>query len=80
MKIIYSSKARKQLTKIPKKELKKIFPKIEKLSLDPMAGKYLKGEYGGFLSLRAWPYRIIYKIEDNTLTIFSIAHRQGVYK
>ncbi len=80
MEIIYTSKAEKQLTKIPQRELKKIFLKIEKLSNEPDAGKMLKGEFEGLFSLRAWPYRIIYKMEKGQIIIFSVSHRQSVYK
>lgn len=80
MEISYLSKARKQIKKIPKRELKKIISKIERLAEDPDAGKVLKGEFEGFLSYRAWPYRIIYKIEKKVLVVCSVAHRQGVYK
>ncbi|KKQ33705.1 MAG: Plasmid stabilization system [Candidatus Collierbacteria bacterium GW2011_GWC2_44_18] len=80
MKIFYTSKAEKQLIGLPKSELKKIFSKIEKLSDESGAGKPLKGEFDGLYSLRAWPYRIIYKVEEGALVICSVAHRQGVYK
>lgn len=70
----------KQLKHFPKSELKKIFNKIEKLSQDTTAGKQLKGGLSGLLSLRVWPYRIIYQTNNGKITIYSIAHRQSVYK
>lgn len=80
MEIFYTSRSEKQLVKIPKRELKKIFVKIEKLCLETSSGKALKGEFEGLFSIRSWPYRIIYKVEKNKLIIFSVAHRQGAYK
>ncbi|HCX26021.1 TPA: hypothetical protein DHT69_04160 [Candidatus Collierbacteria bacterium] len=80
MKVQFQEVAQKQLSKIPKTETKKIISKIEMLSRDNKSGKNLKGELKGFRSLRAWPYRIIYTIENNAIVIYSIAHRQSAYK
>lgn len=70
----------KQLKKLPLSQKKKIIRKLELLSSHPQSGKMLKGELEGFYSFRVWPYRIIYKIQAKSLIIFSIAHRQSVYK
>lgn len=78
--IAYRPKVFKQLKKIPKIEQRKIARKIETLAEDPYGGKLLQGEYEGFLSVKAWPYRIIYQIKKNRILIYSIKHRQGSYK
>lgn len=80
MDIEFKDAVRKQLKHFPKSEFKKIFSKIEKLSQESTAGKQLKGELSGLLSLRVWPYRIIYQVDKNKIIIFSIAHRQSAYK
>lgn len=80
MDIFYEKQTIRQLKKIPKIEVKKINSKIEKLALNPKTGKSLKGEFSGLYSLRAWPYRIIYEITTTSIIIYSIAHRQEVYK
>ncbi|MFZ2202422.1 MAG: type II toxin-antitoxin system RelE/ParE family toxin [Microgenomates group bacterium] len=80
MKIEYSKNAQKQLDKIPNRQAKKILKKINALEEDVVSGKILQGKFAGFLSMRAWPYRIIYCIKEKTVIIVSIAHRQGVYK
>lgn len=80
MKLVYKPQAVKQLKKLPRREAKKIIKKLEHLSQDPTVGKPLKGEFEGLRSLRAWPYRIIYQLGKRQITIFSIAHRQGVYR
>ena len=80
MEIIYRDFASKQIKKLPKNELKKVISKIEKLSLNPRVGKLLRGELSGLYSLRVWPYRILYEFNNKTLTIYSVAHRQSVYK
>lgn len=80
MKLAYKSSVIVQLKKLPKREVKKILRKLNTLTTDPYVGKMLKGELEGLRSLRAWPYRIIYEIKGKSIIIFSIAHRQGVYK
>ena len=80
MKLEYKPQVVKQLKKFPKMEVKKIVRKLELLLTEPLIGKQLKGELEGLRSLRAWPYRIIYEVKSNSVVIYSIAHRQGVYK
>ncbi len=45
-------------------------------------GEALSGELGGYWKYRVGDYRIITKIEDQTITIYVIAigHRSGIYK
>lgn len=40
----------------------------------------LKGTPNFYRSRRAWPYRILFTMEGNTIRITTVAHRQGVYK
>lgn len=81
MKLELKKRAIKQLTKIPKKQQIKISRKLILLETKPRSvGKQLEGEYQGYYSLRAWPYRIIYSISKNVVTIHHIKHRQGAYK
>ncbi|MEK7061086.1 MAG: type II toxin-antitoxin system RelE/ParE family toxin [Patescibacteria group bacterium] len=80
MEIFYKPAVFKQLKKIPKVELKKIFRKLELLKNDPYAGKPLKGELKNLYSIKPWPYRIIYEMDSKRIVIYSIAHRQGSYK
>lgn len=79
-KIEYKPQAVKQIKKLPLSEKKKVVRKLELLSEDPQAGKKLKGEFEGLYSLRAWPYRIIYKPTKTKLTIYTVTHRQSAYK
>ena len=80
MKISLRPEAEKQFRKLPPPEKKKVTRKLLLLTGDYTIGKPLQGEYEGLRSLRVWPYRIIYTIENNNIVIYSIAHRQGVYK
>lgn len=79
MHLQYKAVAVKQLSKFSTQEKKKILKKLELLIQDPYAGKSLKGELESLRSLRAWPYRIIYEIKNNNLTVFSVIHRQSAY-
>lgn len=79
MKLEYKPEVVKQLKKLPLSEKKKIIKKLELLSESPYSGKSLRGELAGLRSLRVWPYRIIYEIQENLLIILSVAHRQSAY-
>lgn len=77
-----TKEAEKNISRLPKSEVKKIFKKLHILKINPYLGKKLNGELENYYSLRAWPYRILYQINNNELIIYiyRIAHRQGVYK
>lgn len=80
MKLTFTLTAQKQFTKLQKTEVKKIIRKLDQLANDPYSGKKLQGEFKDEYSLRAWPFRIIYRLLDNTIEIHLIEHRQSVYK
>ena len=74
-------KIRKKLQDIQEKDRKRIIDTLDSLVADPFAGKQLHGERAGQYSVRAWPYRIVYRIDKNRLLVIIIefGHRQGVY-
>lgn len=82
MNVILSESARKQYDSLSKVNQKKIYKKLYSLSNNPYSGKKLAGELIGIRSIRAWPYRILYEVNEKTKTIeiYKIAHRQGAYK
>jgi mRNA-degrading endonuclease RelE of RelBE toxin-antitoxin system len=82
MDVIVTPKALKQYNHLPKKEKTKIKKKLLLLKQNAQEGKKLSGEYTELRSLRAWPYRIVYFIDNKVKKIYvvTIAHRQGVYK
>jgi len=82
MLILITPEAEKQYNHLPKVEQKKVKKKLLILEKNPNSGKKLSGKLSELWSLRAWPYRIIYYINQsqNTLYVVMIAHRQGVYK
>lgn len=82
MQVILSENAAKHLKRLPKSEKSKIEKKLLKLRENPYSGKKLSGELDKFRSLKAWPYRIIYAINESEkiVEISDILHRQGAYK
>ncbi len=82
MRVIISEDAEKQYKHLPKSAQTKIAKKLQALTTNPFAGKKLSGEFKKFWSIRAWPYRIIYEIneKEKRLEIHKISHRQGVYR
>lgn len=79
--LLYTDRALKSLKKIPQKDQGKILKAIAGLKRNPYEGKKLQGSLLGLMSLRVWPYRVIYGLHKKTITItiFNIGHRQGVY-
>jgi mRNA-degrading endonuclease RelE of RelBE toxin-antitoxin system len=81
MDLFFKPIAQKELKKLPKIEARKVFKKIQILKEFPFAGKPLSVEFEGSRSVRAWPYRIIYRIQSKRdLVIETIKHRQSSYK
>ena len=53
----------------------------EKLMVDPIGfGKPLRYSLKGHRRLRVGDYRVVYKIENNIVTIIAIKHRKEIYK
>ena len=85
MKLLETSKFKKLRKKIKSAhEREALKEAVEKIMEDPEAGKLLKGE---FRDLRSFRYsmkgqskRLIYKIEEDTLILFSFGPREGIYK
>ena len=80
LKVHITPKAQKDLKKIPKKDVVKIKKSLRLLEDNPLRGKKLSDKLKNFLSLRAWPYRIIYFIENKDVWVVNIRHRKDAYK
>lgn len=72
-------RAEKDLARLPEKERFRVKLAFLDTQNNPFAGKKLKGKYQGSYSVKVWPYRILYEINQNILTIFvlKIKHRGG---
>lgn len=77
-----SKTAEKSFQKLSAKDQDRVIDALENLKKDPHMGKRLQGPLKGLWSLRVWPLRIIYCINDKIVTVFvvSIGHRKDIYK
>jgi mRNA interferase RelE/StbE len=85
----FTSRAEKDLGKLPKQIIAKILEKVDKLSDDPRPSGYKKltdfhvsNAPDELYRIRIGNYRVIYSIEDEiiTITIVKVAHRKEVYE
>lgn len=79
-KVYFLPQSEKEFDRLPKKAKTKVEKIITQIGKNPLLGKKLGGKLKGLYSARAWPYRIIYKVERSTIIIIRILHRQRAYK
>lgn len=82
MDLVLSKNAKKHFSQLPPPQQRKLKKKLQSLELNPLSGKKLSGELSNDRSLKSWPYRIIYTINNKLkrVEVSEILHRQGVYK
>jgi len=74
-------KAIKDLSKLDKAEAKKILSKISELEHYPHIPNIKKlTNFEPPYRLRVGNYRVLFDIEDTTITIYKVKHRKEVYK
>jgi len=87
--IEFTNKAEKDLGKLPKQTISRILEKIDKLADDPRPSGYKKltdfhisNAPDDLYRIRIGDYRVIYSIEEETITItvVKVAHRKEVYE
>ncbi len=79
--VFYKPSAVKEMEGLPKKFRQKAIDAVAALENgDFYKVEKLKGTPNFYRSRRAWPYRILFTMEGNTIRITTVAHRQGVYK
>ncbi|MBI5856341.1 MAG: type II toxin-antitoxin system RelE/ParE family toxin [Sphingobacteriales bacterium] len=73
--------AQKQLGKISPPHFNRIIKAINALKDNPRPAGYIKLTGRPGYRIRVGDYRVIYKIEDNILTVFviDIGHRKDIY-
>mgnify|MGYP001571133277 FL=1 len=73
---------KKEIPRLPEKIKEQIQRDIErKLTTVPeIFGKPLRKSLKGYRRLRVGDYRVIFRIEKNTVKIFRIGHRSIIYK
>jgi mRNA interferase RelE/StbE len=80
-KIIFKSSVERDLKKMDKSQLNKIFEKIE-TELAENADQFpaLTGKFAGLHKYRIGDHRVIYTIMDDSVLILRIAHRKEAYR
>ena len=79
--IAFKESAKKEIRSLDKKEIKRIFVQIKKLSNNPRPIKCKKLDEGQF-RIRQGNYRIIYEVFDKIkkISIVKVRHRKEVYR
>lgn len=79
--VIVPKKSQKELERIDSRYRLRILLALKCLGKNPFAGKKLQGEHEGEYSYRVHPYRIIYRIKKQRLSvlIIGIGHRSRIY-
>ncbi len=74
--------AAKELSKLPKNDLKRIVKNIQDLSTDPRPDGCKKLSKDEKYRIRIGNYRVLYSIEDDILVIYvvKVGHRKDLYK
>jgi mRNA interferase RelE/StbE len=78
-----SSRAERQLVRLPDKVAAAILETLVSLSEDPRrTGKPLRFELEGLWSARRGPYRVLYRIDARRrlISVTTIGHRSDVYR
>lgn len=82
--VIVVRSAEKDLSRLPAQIVKKIFPSLEKLALNPRpaGSKKLVGQDENLWRIRIGDYRVVYLIEDKikVVEIRKAGHRKDIYQ
>jgi mRNA interferase RelE/StbE len=79
--ITYKKSVIKDISRLDKKEARRIIDKIEK-DLSDGAESYpvLKGDFAGLRKMRVGDYRVVFTIIDNNILVLRVGHRREIYK
>ena len=80
--LVITSKAEKQISKLPKRIQLKVLTTLTVLKQNPLSGIRLSGDLSGSYKKRLGDYRIVYDFHSkkSIVIILKVEHRQGVYK
>ncbi len=79
--ILYKPSAIRELEDLPKSFQLKVLGAIEALKKgDFYKVEKLQGEKDFFRSKRAWPYRILFTLEESKIRVTNILHRKEAYR
>lgn len=81
-KLFFKKSVQKDFDAIPKKDLKRILNRIEALAENPRPPGCEKLTGQERYRLRQGPYRIVYSIQDDELTVWvvKVGHRKHIYR
>ena len=80
--LVYAAACRRQILRLPPVLKPLVKRAIEQLAQEPHTGKRLERELGGYLSLRAKRYRVIYRVDESSrsVEIHYVGHRRDIYE
>ena len=75
-------RAKKELERIPKPDLRRVVEAIHRLGENPDAGSVLKGNHQGLRRIRVGSWRVLYEVDDDAsiVSILRAAHRRDAYR
>ena len=81
-KLFFKKSVQKDLSAIPRKDLKKILSRIKTLAKEPRPAGCEKLTGRERYRLRQGRYRILYSIQDDELTVWvvKLGHRKDIYR
>jgi len=79
--ITFKKSVSKDLSSIPKKDIKRILAQIDLLAIDPRSEGCIKLSSQEQYRVRVGLYRVIYEIQDSMLIVqvVKVGHRSNVY-
>jgi mRNA interferase RelE/StbE len=79
--LLFTSRAEKQLSKLPITTIKKILYKLEQAAEFPEKAdlKKLRG-FEDLWRIRIGDFRVIFKYENETMIVTKVGHRKDIYK
>ncbi len=81
-KVYFKESVQKDLSVIPKNDLRKILNRIEALAKNPRPPGHEQLTGQERYRIRQGRYRIVYSVQDDVLTVWvvKVGHRKGVYR
>ena len=81
-KIVFKKSVKKDLSTIPKKDIKRLLNRIDLLADNPRAEGCIKLTGEDKYRVRVGLYRIIYQIRDQELvvSVIKVGHRSSIYR
>ncbi len=80
--IFFKESVWKDIKNVPKKDLKRILSRIERLGDNPRPAGCEKLTGQELYRIRQGNYRIVYSVQDNAFTVWviTVGHRKKVYR